>query len=333
MDTYSISAGTEVGNELSKNARDMNSFKISQNAILIENAANLVASDKSSKDKDTEFKVGMDGYGTAEAIGGVVSQYNKGLSQMATESMANLRTAGNKIASIGRGAPPPSVAEVQSAREGASAEGGLSESAQSSFLEESGNAMKGTETGADDVASGLAKAGATAGEDAEDLTGIAKNLTALTGEGSRFGGLSEAGSVSRFIVNRMGVTSEIGVEVGGKALGAAGGVLAGGQDIANLVDTGHIFKKGESGWSEAGNIGSMVGSALDMMSIAVPVLAPLALATNVFSAIAGTVGTEQDDKKQISTDSAPPPQQALSVHPGWSAVGMVASVHSQPSIT
>ena len=77
----------------------------------------------------------------------------------------------------------------------------------------------------------------------------------------------------------------------------------------------------------------MVGAGLDMMSIAIPVLAPLALATNIFSAVSSTIGTEQDDKKQISTDSAPPPQQALSVHPAWSSVGMVASVHSAPRIT
>lgn len=301
MDSYSIGAGTEVGNELSKNARDQNSFRIQQNAVLVENAANTLREDKQSKKDDTEFKVGMDSYGGAEAIGGVISQYNKGLSAMATESANNIRSAFTK-------APPGRVSLAAPS----------SEAAQSSFLQESGNVMTGTETTAADVG--------------EDLSGLAKNLTAVTGEGSRFGGLSEAGGVGRFLANRAGLTSELGVEVGGKALGAAGGLLAGGEDITNLVETGHVFKKGESGFSEAGNIGSMVGAGLDMMSIAIPVLAPLALATNIFSAITSTIGTEQDDKKQISTDSAPPPQQPLSVHPAWSSVGMVASVHSQPKI-
>ena len=98
-----------------------------------------------------------------------------------------------------------------------------------------------------------------------------------------------------------------------------------------MIDTGHIFKPGESVWSEAGNITSMAGAALDMASMAVPILAPLALGLNIFSAVSSTIGTEQDDKKQISTDSKPPQTQSLSIHPAWSAVGMTASVH-QPSI-
>ena len=313
MDLYSVGAGTSVGNELSKNARDQNSFRIQQNAMLVEHAATTLANDKQSKRDDTEFKVGMDSYGGAEAIGGAIAQYNKGLGQMITETAGNFRTAGNKIAQLGGKAQ----ATISAAREGASVEGGLSEAAQSSFLQQSSRVLSGAETGADDVSKGLS---------------LAKNLTADVGEGSRFGGLSEAGGVGRFLANRAGFTSELGVELGGKAIGAAGGIISGGQDITNLIETGHVFKKGESALSEAGNIGSMVGAALDMASIAVPVLAPLALATNMFSAVASTIGTEQDDKKQISTDSAPPPTQALAVHPAWSSIGMVASVHSQPRI-
>ena len=316
MDLYSVGAGTSVGNELSKNARDLNSFRIQQNAMMVEHAATTLANDKQSKRDDTEFKVGMDSFGGAEAIGGAIAQYNKGLGQMITETAGNFRTAGNKIAQLG-GKAQATISEVRAAREGASVEGGLSEAAQSSFLQQSSRVLSGAETGADDVSKGLS---------------LAKNLTADVGEGSRFGGLSEAGGVGRFLANRAGFTSELGVELGGKAIGAAGGIISGGQDITNLIETGHVFKKGESALSEAGNIGSMVGAALDMASIAVPVLAPLALATNMFSAVASTIGTEQDDKKQISTDSAPPPTQALAVHPAWSSVGMVASVHSQPRI-
>ena len=96
MDSYSIGAGVEVGNELSKNARDQNSFRIQQNAVLVENAANTLRADKQSKRDDTEFKVGMDSYSGLEGIGGVVSQYNKGLSAMATESANNIRSASQK---------------------------------------------------------------------------------------------------------------------------------------------------------------------------------------------------------------------------------------------
>lgn len=325
MDTYSISSGTAVGNELSREARDQNQFRVSQNAVLVGNIANTLANDKKTKTSDEEFKVGMDSYGTAGAIGDTLSiQARGGFSGLASETADNFRSAGNKIANLGTKAEPKATV--------GGAEGG------DEFLEESRRAMTGEDTApvvrpselagqsVEDVVRGGGEAGADAATE-----GLAKGLTAATGEGSRFGGLSEAGGVGRFLANRAGITSELGVEVGGKALGALGGAISGGQDITNLIDTGHIFKKNESTWSEAGNIMSMTGAALDMASIAVPVLAPLALATNVASAVAGTIGSVQDDKNQIATDSKPPPDQPLSTHPAWSAVGMTASVH-QPSV-
>ncbi len=322
MDTYSVSSGTAVGNELAEGARSANQFRTSQNAILVGNVQQHLASDKSSKRSDTEFKVGMDSYGGAEALGGMVAISNKGgISGLASQTADNFRSAGNKISNLVAGPPPGKVSVATPP----------TESAQSSFLEESGNVMNGKETTADDVGSALNDASKGA-QEGEDLTGLAKGLTSAVGDGAKFKGVADAGGVSRFLLNRVGgLTSDISLEVGGKALGGVGGAISAGQDIANFANTGHIFKKGESGWSEAGNITSMIGAGLDMASIAVPILAPLALATNVFSAVAGTIGTEQDDTKQISTDGKPPPQQALSVHPGWSAVGMTASVH-QPSI-
>jgi len=322
MDTYSVSSGTAVGNELSREARTSNQFRTSQNALLVGNVQNHLAQDKSSKRDDTEFKVGMDSYGSAEALGGMVAISQKGgISGLASQTADNFRSAGNKISNLVAGPPQGRV----------SLKAPLTETEQSSFLEESGNVMNGRETTADDVGSALNDAGKGA-QEGEDLTGLAKGLTSATGDGAKFEGVADAGGVSRFLLNRVGgITSDIGLEVGGKALGGVGGAISAGQDITNMVETGHIFKPNESGWSEAGNISSMVGAGLDMMSIAVPILAPLAIATNVFSAVAGTIGSEQDDAKQISTDGKPPPQQALSVHPGWSAVGMTASVH-QPSI-
>jgi len=299
MDLYSISAGSSVGNELSKEARTQNQFKETQNAVLLGNAENHLKNDRDQKTTDTEFKVGMDSYGTAEALGGVAKISQKGIRGLSSETLENFRTAGNKIANIGNPKieppKPPAVGDTVDLRAPPS-------------LKPSDVGL----TDSDEVAKGLAK-----------------NLTSEVGEGSRFGGLSEAGGVGRFLANRAGLTSELGVELGGKAIGGIGGAISAGQDITQFANTGHIFKKGESGWSEAGNIASMVGAGLDMASIAVPILAPLALATNVFSAVSSTIGTEQDDKKQIANDSKPPEQQTLSVHPAWSAIGMTASVHQQ----
>ena len=93
-----------------------------------------------------------------------------------------------------------------------------------------------------------------------------------------------------------GVTSEVGLEVGSKALGGLGGAYSAEQGIDNLVNSGgkSFFKKGESGMSEISDVGNIAGAALDMASIALPVLAPFALATNLVSAGLGTVGTLED---------------------------------------
>lgn len=301
MDTYSVSAGTSVGNELGKEARTQNQFALSQNAILVGQAQNTLKGDRDAKTSDTEFKIGMDSYGGVEALGSAFQQGQKGIGGLASETLDNFRTAGNKVSNL---------------------VSGVKDTPKTPALGES------LDLGAKPVLK-PADVGFT---DSDAVTeGLAKNLTAEVGEGSRFGGLSEAGSVGRFLANKAGITSELGVEVAGKSLGALGGAISAGQDLTQFANTGHIFKPGESGFSEAGNIMSMVGAGLDMASIAVPILAPLALATNIGSAIAGTIGAEQDDNNKIATDSKPPEQQQLDTHPAWSAIGMTASVH-QPSV-
>ena len=298
MDLYSISSGTAVGNELGKEARSNNQFKMSQNAIMVGNMETHLLNDKQNKRDDTEFKVGMDSWGGTERLLAVKGLYEKGLGNLAGETADNIRSAGNLIANLGKAKISPSTLA-------------LGEKVQLGVAP----ALKPIDLGittAEDVSKGMA----------EGLD-VAK---------STFSGIAEAGSVSKFLLNKVGgITSKVGLEVGGKAIGAVGGAISAGQDISNMIDTGHIFKPGESVWSEAGNITSMAGAALDMASMAVPILAPLALGLNIFSAVSSTIGTEQDDKKQISTDSKPPPTQSLSIHPAWSAVGMTASVH-QPSI-
>jgi len=340
MDTYSVSDGTAVGNELAREARTSNQFRVSQNAVLVGNVQNHLRNDQSAKTTDTEFKVGMDGYGLAETIGGAAVIRGKGgISGLASQTADKFRRVGNKVSNVASTDPTPEETPSVPAEESPPDVGDFTTSvnaddpllptpARPSDITPAASDSDGVATKIKD----LGKVGEEGGEAADETEGLAKGLTAATGEGSRFGGLSEAGGVGRFLANRAGLTSELGVEVGGKALGGIGGAISVGQDITQFANTGHIFKKGESGWSEAGNIASMAGAALDMASVAVPILAPLALATNVFSAVASTVGTEQDDTKQISDDSKPPPQQALSVHPAWSAIGMTASVH-QPSIT
>jgi len=176
--------------------------------------------------------------------------------------------------------------------------------------------------------------GAAAGDEAADDIGeLARGINPET---KTFDSVADAKSLSKFMLNKVGgVTSEVGLEVGSKALGGLGGAYSAEQGIQNLVDSNgkDFLKKGESGMSKVSDVGNMVGAALDMASIALPVLAPFALATNLVSAGLGTIGTLEDDGKKISDDSAPPSQQTLSVHPAWAGLGMVASRGSVPQVS
>lgn len=307
MDSYSLSADVGIGNELAKNAREQNSDRIASNGIALEAAARTVTTDREKKRTDTEEKVGLDTYGGLE---GVASGKSIAERDLIGETKANLKSA----LSSEESAPVSKSLLTRSTTD-------PSVNIKKGFAVDSDLPATSTVVKPSDV-------GLTSSEDiAVDSSKLAKGLTA---DKLGFESLSEAGGVGRFLANRVGgLTSEVGVEVGGKALGGIGGAISAGTDVSNLIETGHVFKKGESGWSEAGNITSMAGAALDMASIAVPILAPLALATNVFSAVAGTVGAEQDDKKQIATDSKPPSQEPLSASPAWAATGMVASQHQQ----
>ena len=305
MDTYSVNGAVSVGNEIGKEAFSENQFRVTQNAITIESANTTIQNDKSQENKDIGIKSATDTLSAGEMPASILKIKSKGLGGLAGESADNIRSFSNGIVNAVKGTPKtPSVV---------SATGGLSEEAQSSFLSQSGDVMSGAETTADDVSKGLAEG--------------------LTAEKLTFKGVAEAGSLSKFLLNRVGgLTSSVSLEVGGKALGGLGAGLSAEGDVANMIETGKVFKPNESGLSEAGNITSIAGGVLDMASIALPVLAPLALGTNLFSAITSTVGAVEDDKKQISTDSKPPQENTLSIHPAWASVGMVASVHSQPSV-
>ena len=299
MDTYSINGAVSVGNEIGKDAFSENQFRVTQNAITIESANTTLQNDKQQETHDIEVKSATDTLSAGEMPSAVMGLKSKGFAGLAGETADNIRSAGNGIVNAVKGTPKPVTPAV----------GEVVDLGAKPALTP---AQVGITT-ADDVSKGMA----------EGLS-VAKPA---------FGSVAEAGSISKFMLNRVGgITSSVGLEVGGKALGGIGAGLSAESDISNLIETGHIFKPNESALSEAGNITSMVGGALDMASIALPVLAPFALATNIFSAVTSTIGTVEDDAKQISTDSKPPQQNTLSIHPAWASVGMVASVHSQPSV-
>lgn len=301
MDLYSVNSAVSVGNEIAKNAYSENQFRLTQNAVSIESANITLNADKSKEREDVGIKSATDTLSGIEAPLSIATMRAKGLSGLAAESAENIRSAGNAVLNTVKGLNPAPVLPKAGDIVSLTAKPALTP------------AQVGITT-ADDVSKGMADA---------------LNTGKLT-----FSSVAEAGSLNQFLLNKtLGMTSKIGLEAGGKAIGAIGAGLSAESDISNLVTTGHIFNKGESLSSEVGNVSSMIGFGLDMASIALPVLAPLALATNVLSAVTGTVGAVQDDKSQIATDSKPPQENTLSIHPAWASVGMVASVHNTPSIS
>ena len=362
MDLYSVSDGVSVGNELSRNAREQNQSRESANALMVMGARNTLKNDKGNEEKDVGAKSVGDTTALAETPSVVGRIADKGVSDATSESIANIKSAGS---SLKRGATSvkragQTVADAVESSRSSFKPGG---SALVDEAETSGQAVASRTAGVMGAGTSRALRGtgitvptptatptgttpstdtptdtpsdipaSTAGSTGEDIGNIAKGINSETGT---FDNVVKAGSVTKYILNKgLGITSDVGLELGSKAVGGLGGAYSAEQDISNLVTSKgkSMFKKGESWESKVGNVGSIIGAGLDVASVALPVLAPFALVTNLLSAGAGTAGAIEDDKNQISTDSKPPAQQTLSIHPAWSGIGMVASVHSSPTV-
>eukprot|EP01044_Picomonas_judraskeda_P009787 COSAG03_NODE_1216_length_4541_cov_2.260693_2_plen_343_part_00 len=180
---------------------------------------------------------------------------------------------------------------------GASVQGGLSEADQSSFLNESGAAMRGEAPPTGGAASrpNVAPAADSATADA---SGAADRLAQDTGDALK------------------GIGSKL--EFAGKAAGILGGVAAAGDDLI------HGKIQGDNAWERTGNILTIAGTVADM----IPGLEPIGLGLNVAAAAEAFYGKSQVEYVQgkqndathttLTTDPAP-------VH-SWSQQGLVASI-------
>ncbi len=91
-------------------------------------------------------------------------------------------------------------------------------------------------------------------------------------------------------------TKQVGAiaDIGGKSLG----VFSGAKAIYD--DTQGDWKK-DTTLQKAGNVGDMIAGGLDALSVAIPVLAPVAAVASVVSAGVDVAGAEQSEKTQEST--------------------------------
>jgi hypothetical protein len=98
-------------------------------------------------------------------------------------------------------------------------------------------------------------------------------------------------------VLKFGSKAAAGLGVAGSVASLGSGLFTAGEDI---LDKGYFSKLNEN--QKEGNVAGVVGGALDAASLAVPILAPLALGANVFSAVEKTIGEHKAGDPQLETD-------------------------------
>ena len=336
MELYSVSQATSFGNQVGQGVNSENRFRQAQTELTVQQALKTAGDARSAESEDIAKKFGGDTTTLAETPGniGSIARLSK-TEGLIAKTGENLKTAGSAVVNSG--------SRLTSALSGTS--NGIREGSAPLFSTGPGagrslGVVAGTSAPEDvkiATAGQLSTRVTAIGDTAEETGSLASGINV----GSKtFDSVADAGSLTKFGLNRvLGITDDLSLEVGSKAVGGLGGAISAESDISNLVQTGHIFSPGESKLSEAGNIGSMVGAVLDIASIAVPILAPFAVAVNLASAAAGTVGNVEDDSKGVSDDQAQAIRDKTGkgsggpvISPAWSSVGMVASTAQRSSI-
>ena len=101
-----------------------------------------------------------------------------------------------------------------------------------------------------------------------------------------------------------GISSIVG-EVGGRALGNIGGGIDIVKDFSGALDGDSFFSGGNKNATtgdQVANFLAVSGTALDIASIALPFLAPVAAAVSIAGAVDGTVQSVSDQSASASTD-------------------------------
>jgi hypothetical protein len=222
------------------------------------------------------------------------------------------------------------------------AAGGLSEAAQTSFLAESSSVAEGTEEGA-----GVVRSAGSA------LVGGAKGfITGAAEAGGEGGGVTGVGAIVKGTITKIGGEgAETLGEVAGRAAGAVGGLIAGGEQIDSLIESGgksaftRVNAQGQrvamSGVDKASEFLNEAGGVADVIAASTGgLLVPVAAALNLAGAITGIIGEYKDEKaddKQIglnadgTTDASKAPK--LSAPPqteAFTGLGFVGNMTHNP---
>lgn len=146
-----------------------------------------------------------------------------------------------------------------------------------------------------------------------------------TTAGAKAGGVAEEAE---------GVTKGVLGKYGGKLLGSAGGLLAGGEDIINAIHGSQGFDaiQGDNWEEKTANIGTMVGTALDLAGTTVPILEPIGALVGLASSIFGDIGEKKDEEEQKQAIKPQPVQDTPQPLKGAQVIsqeGLIGKVASQ----
>jgi len=146
-----------------------------------------------------------------------------------------------------------------------------------------------------------------------------------TAAGATAGGVTEEAE---------GVSKGVLGKYGGKLLGSAGGLLAGGEDIINAIHGSQGFNaiQGDNWEEKTGNIGTMVGTALDLAGTTVPILEPIGALVGIASSIFSDIGEKKDEDEQKEAIKPQPVQDTPQPLKGAQVIsqeGLIGKVASQ----
>jgi len=224
------------------------------------------------------------------------------------------------------------------------ATGALSEASQASFLAESGRAGAGVAEGGS-IMSSLASGARGA------ATGVVSGLREAGGAASGFGGeLSGVEGIAQKTITTLGGGEQLGF-IAGKAAGAAGGLLAGGEQLDSLIETGgksaftRVNSQGQrvamSGVDKASEFLNEAGAVGDILAASTGgLLVPIAAAVNLAGAVTGIIGNYMDEKaddkavginKDGTIDASKAPKLAAQpVSEAFTGLGFIGNMSHNP---
>ena len=197
-----------------------------------------------------------------------------------------------------------------------------------------GGGFKGVQTTADlsegDLKTASVNFGELSGKDSSTIADVGK-----TGAAGAEGVAAEGASVTEKIGGKL-LGSEVGSVASkglGKVVGNVGGAVDLYKDFENIGKKGGFFGgTGTTGVDEASNIATLAGSALDVASMALPFLAPVAAAVQIGGAVLGTYSSikDADDKTKNDKGTYEANQTNPEVPPSLASTGFLASAQSNP---